>query len=501
MDETNPTDTTASRTTAGSNPAPAAAPSPSAPIDTSAIDRAAATISEQIVSHSRKTPTPPAPPIPPPQPAPAVSPAVPPPPVRSIPVPPIQPIQPVQPPIAEAAPAAIVAPSPSDSEKAAPPAAMEQTPKKPLREDIARIIDKIKLPERMTVKISGEKPKAPAAPPPPPPTPIEEKAPAGPVGNEIPPPAGKEQAASLNASAEKEPESSVFSVHTLKDDLQNVVRDKKMSLVRAVALESEKKKGQEHLTRESINSPHARKILGIVFAITVFLALALVAYFGARGILQQNAGTPQPGAPTALIFTEKTLSFPRGALEGLDLKRTLIIGARNAAQVPLGGIVQIVPTSPAAGADGSAQEQPMNIGEFLGVIGAQASPELIRAFSGNFFLGLHQIVSKLSPVLIIPVNSYERGFAGMLAWEPTMNADLSPIFTTVPAQTIDERGVLVDRQFQDELLNNFDVRVLRDDSGAIQMLYSFPTRTMLIISESPYSFTESLSRLRASRQL
>ncbi len=50
-------------------------------------------------------------------------------------------------------------------------------------------------------------------------------------------------------------------------------------------------------------------------------------------------------------------------------------------------------------------------------------------------------------------------------------------------------------------MRNYDVRALKDDAGQIQLYYSFPTRDILIIAESPYSFGEILSRLRADRRL
>ena len=89
----------------------------------------------------------------------------------------------------------------------------------------------------------------------------------------------------------------------------------------------------------------------------------------------------------------------------------------------------------------------------------------------------------------------------MLAWEATINEDLSPFFTLVPSLSTDENGLLVRRQFEDNVMRNYDVRILIDDTGAVKLLYSFPTRDILVIAESPYSFTEILSRLRASRQL
>lgn len=484
MDETNPTDTTANPAT-GTNTAPAVS---TAPENVAAALPAAATVPAQS----------PLPAVPPPPPAPPVQPPVLP--VQPIPVPP-PPIQPIQPSQSEIrnTPAEEVAPIPA-GEKPAPSAAPAPAPK-PLREDIARIIGKIKLPERITLKMSGEKAKPPVPPPilvvPPAP---EKKS--GETGAPLQSGETPAQAPREGANAPQGEQSSVASVHTLKDDLQNVVRDKKMSLVRAVALESEKKQGQEHLAGPRLPAEvRSRKVIGIAFVATVVLALGLAAFFGARSVLEQNAGNAQTAAAPSLIFAEKTFMFPQETRTGIDLRRTLMAAARSTANIPLGAIIHIVPTSSQTDASGAVREQPQSIGDFLNAIGAQATPELIRSFSGDFFLGLHQTVGKLSPVIIIPVTSYERAFAGMLAWEPTMNADLSPIFTAVAAQTVNDKGLFVERQFQDTLINNYDVRVLKDDTGATQLLYSFPTRTMLIISESPYSFTEVLSRLRANRQL
>jgi uncharacterized protein (DUF2141 family) len=99
------------------------------------------------------------------------------------------------------------------------------------------------------------------------------------------------------------------------------------------------------------------------------------------------------------------------------------------------------------------------------------------------------------------VTSYDHAFAGMLTWEDSINTDLAPVFTAVPALTKDQNGLPVKRTFQDLVMRNYDVRALEDDNGQIQMYYSFPTQNILVLAESPYSFTEILSRLQASRQL
>jgi hypothetical protein len=104
-------------------------------------------------------------------------------------------------------------------------------------------------------------------------------------------------------------------------------------------------------------------------------------------------------------------------------------------------------------------------------------------------------------VLVIEVNSYDRAFDGMLEWEKTMNGDLAPFFTAVPRLVTGPDGIPVERTFTDLVMRNYDVRALKDDSGAIELYYSFPTRDLLVIAESPYTFTEILSRLQAGRRL
>ena len=75
------------------------------------------------------------------------------------------------------------------------------------------------------------------------------------------------------------------------------------------------------------------------------------------------------------------------------------------------------------------------------------------------------------------------------------------MFTPVSTQTSGANGLPAVRSFEDTVMRNYDVRALKDDSGQIQLYYSFPTRNVLIIAESPYSFSEILSRLRADRKL
>src|SRR3989344_1029531 len=122
---------------------------------------------------------------------------------------------------------------------------------KALHNDIERILKEIKLPERRDFKAGGD-----AVRRFPDTTPISARIPTA-VSGPTPKTAGQA----------KKPDN-LTTVHTLKDDMQGVARDGKISLVRAVALEVEKKHGQDknEYVEALAQKKRRHKISVIVFA-------------------------------------------------------------------------------------------------------------------------------------------------------------------------------------------------------------------------------------------
>jgi hypothetical protein len=294
--------------------------------------------------------------------------------------------------------------------------------------------------------------------------------------------------------------SSVVSVHTLKDDLQHVVQDRKISIVRAASLEQDRKHREATLTPgETLpQSGEKKRVFGIVVGALALVGLGLAALFGVYMVESGRSAAPAAPQTSSLLFAEQTIPFPLGVQSPNDVKRVLS-GARTSPNGTLGSITHIVPTVAVPNADPATPGRPATFSEFMRSIGAQTPDELLRALGDDYFFGIHT-VDKNAPLLIVPVTAYDRAFAGMLAWEKTMNADLAPIFTPVPQYTTNQ-GLPTQRTFTDLVMRNYDVRALKDDSNAIALYYSFPTQHILIIAESPYTFAEVLSRLQAQRRL
>lgn len=359
------------------------------------------------------------------------------------------------------------APAPVAPSAPATPAA----PAANIQDDIAKILSGTKLPERRS----------------------EESAPQ------------KKFDTALGASVDKQPtletaapgatpkQEGISAVHTLKHDLQEVVAENKISLVRAAALEQEKRR-PEPLDDTPMKS--RRPIAGMLILIAILMLLGAGALFGVYYIAQPSAQTTEQ-VTDSLIFAETASSLPLNG-QSADALRFELARLRLAGSSSLGAITHVVPT--VAGSAPAESERVATFAEFLRAIEAQAPEGLTRALSDEFFLGLHT-VDKNATIIIVPVVSYDHAFSSMLQWEQTMNRALASLFTEIPPLVVDQNGAVAQRTFVDEINRNFDVRALKSESGEMILYYSFPTRELLVIAESPYSFAEILSRLQAARRL
>mgnify|MGYP007077385412 CR=1 FL=1 len=299
----------------------------------------------------------------------------------------------------------------------------------------------------------------------------------------------------------KESDPKIKSLRTFKDDLQGLVKVKKMSLLKAATLENEKTRAQKNIHSDDGAKKKSRaRFVAILFSIIVLVGLGVLALFVVLAIQGQRASDVPVVEDSSFLFSEQTFTLPITGQEPDDLINQMA-GARSGVNLTLGAITRIVPTIIETDEDSGQQfEREAATAEFFTALNPQTPQDFVRSFDDSFFFGIHTIDENV-PLIIIPVVLYQNAFKDMLTWERYMNEDLAPLFTKVPYQTIDPDGNISLNGFEDVIIRNYDVRALRDLSGNIRMLYAFPTKDILIVAESPHSFVEALSRLRAERRL
>ena len=357
-----------------------------------------------------------------------------------------------------------------------------------INDDIANILKNVKLPERNTFKAGADTKAAVIAP----------------TGQPLQPPAPSTKSA-VDPNKEQlgdEPveRSIVTASRTLKDDLQTIVRQKKISYVRAAALEQDKKRIVVPTPQEgAAKSRRTHRTVIFLVSIVVLVGLGAAALYGVSIVAQSKSAAQKTTSYSSIIFSEQTETLPLDNTSPNPLKASI---AQSFTQPigSLGTVTRIVPTLTTTNAAGPSTVRSATLAEFSAALGIELPAQLVQGLGDSFFFGVHTVDNN-APLLVLPVTDYSLAFAGMLAWEPRMNTDLAPIFTPVPALITGSDGVPTKRLFQDDVMRNFDVRELKNDSGAVVLYYSFPTPNILVIAESPYTFTELLTRLQARGSL
>ncbi|MCA9360936.1 hypothetical protein KC845_00085 [Candidatus Kaiserbacteria bacterium] len=104
------------------------------------------------------------------------------------------------------------------------------------------------------------------------------------------------------------------------------------------------------------------------------------------------------------------------------------------------------------------------------------------------------------PFMVIKVSQFDTAFAGMLAWESNMSADLSPLFGSPVSSTLDPQARTTNslRQafFVDSIIANRSSRVLYDELGLARIIYTFVNQQTILIGTNSTSITQIGQQLR-----
>lgn len=268
-------------------------------------------------------------------------------------------------------------------------------------------------------------------------------------------------------------------IRTYKEDAASVVRGG-ASLTSIAAAE------QNRRTRRNFSPVREplpwRKILwsgGIALLLAGSAALSYVAYLATR-----PPDTETPFTAPSFFYTDEERELPlNDKATGLELLSSLNI-ERTLVDLPLGSVVHFYFTK-----TGPSGTESLTAEEFLRRIDARVPQKLLRSLGKNFVFGVHAFDGN-QPFLVFTTNSYDLAFAGMLEWEETLAADLSPLFGSSNAG----EGA----SFLDVVYKNKDLRVLAKEAKN-KVQYSFVTPEMLIIATNEHTIAEILTRLSARR--
>lgn len=221
-------------------------------------------------------------------------------------------------------------------------------------------------------------------------------------------------------------------------------------------------------------------------------------------------------APSLIVADE----YKKISGTGPELMRALAIVA-NEMLVSGNALVTYV-EQPATGDPSIIAGSPAPGGVLIKALALPAPDLLLRNITDASTVGVIREGGDTRAFFVLRVSSYERTFAGMLTWEPLMERDLGllyPLYTTAPVPTVavdlntastssptaSSTPVVAAAtpgsrvRFEDAIVANRDIRILRDTSGRSLMLYGYADKETLIIARNEASFAALIIRLSPAK--
>ena len=300
-----------------------------------------------------------------------------------------------------------------------------------------------------------------------------------------------ESAALHEVSARKVSEG--VSIHTYKGDIERSVRGQGLSVSDMISTQAKRANVQEAFA-EPASSGSMLRVLAALGVLLVAVGLGAGVWW-VRGQLSATAPAAGISVSSAFIRVDsvKVVTIPSDYTP-TDVLR-LFTQNRDTLGLSLGLVARLVPVR-------EGTTTPMTAQDLFALTDQNASGELSRAVSSQFLLGVHSFQDNQA-FLIFHTETYAQAYAGMLAWERTMHADLSPMFDRgIAPSSADSTSSaaaptpqVLATAFADRTVENHDARVLQDAQGNILLLWTFLDRNTLVITTNEYTLRELITRL------
>jgi hypothetical protein len=283
------------------------------------------------------------------------------------------------------------------------------------------------------------------------------------------------------------------SLRTFQSDLAEAMRGEGQSIVRNVLSEHGKEIEKEEVVSRIKKKHNMFVYVGIMFVVFGLVALA----FGGGYLYSFLA--PFGGGSSARTLNIPEFFSVEDAREidttGLDedalraYAGSVVFGMEKM----IDSFVQLYAVEweqPELGEKKEPVARLLSTEEWLARIGAKAPARLVRALDAAYMFGVHIWNGNQGfLVFIVRDGMFDDAFSSMLEWEEDMAARLIPLFGTTPDVFV------LNADWSDTVIKNRDVRVLKNASDEIVLLYTFYDRKTLIVSTGQDTMEEIINRI------
>lgn len=292
-------------------------------------------------------------------------------------------------------------------------------------------------------------------------------------------------------------------VRTYKSDVESAISANHLSSINIAIAENEKKHEQIKADPQKAEEYEEGYSKGKV---ALFIGILLIIIGG--GSLGALTLLKKQNPNQVIIKTELPALFTTEYKDELNVsnlaKDTFVkslAGKINDIQIPVNNFYNTYITTGSS----TSQRRLISSAEFINLSKFKIPDPLKRSLSPFFMIGSYSLDGN-SPFLILKTNSFEIAYAGMLEWEKTLERDFRQIFylegyetITSLAESLSPTNVI--KKFEDRVINNKDVRLIKKTDGKIMLLYGIIDKETIIITTSDWAFKEIIDRLNREKSL
>ncbi len=216
---------------------------------------------------------------------------------------------------------------------------------------------------------------------------------------------------------------------------------------------------------------------------------AIIAAIGGASLVTWLMGeSPTTVVPVAVTDLPATFvtPVPQSSVAKVALPRTRAEWYDSLLQIDSGEMATIIPIINIGGA-----ERPATTEETMTMLALKTEPALNRSVKEITFMLIDN-----QPAIVLKVSAYDSTFGGLLLSETVLSSELAPLFGETVSATYKVGVGTVPPEFVDELADNHDVRVLKDEMENERLVYGFTDQNTVIITTNKETFTSLSSRLR-----
>lgn len=268
---------------------------------------------------------------------------------------------------------------------------------------------------------------------------------------------------------------------TMQSDIQEEVKNKKLSLAQIALAEQAKRRSAD----QSNFFAKERTWQRIVLLASIFLVLlggGTITYIAFFSEDAQNVPLPPEQNKTYLITPNSERRIVTTNLSNEVVQQTFdeILHTSEAGQGTIQSLAFVKQENP--------EKREHTIEEVFEILNITPPDRLLRSLSGEYMVGLYSGENNAS-FFALSVSSFENAFSGMLAWEKETLRTLPDRLST---RQVSPEGR--ETRWADAFVRNIDARLLVDSTEDIFLIYSFLDKETLIITPDRDTFLELVDR-------